>query len=225
MRVLLIEDERALSRAVCEGLAARGFTLELAETIADGQARLSAGQFDMLLLDQRLPDGSGLELLRRLRTDGKPLPVVVITARSDVPDRVAGLAAGADDYVPKPFDMDELAARMLAVLRRARIPSQQILQLGRIRYEPARQRLLIDDQPVELPPGELAILEMLLSSAGRVVLREQIEETVYGREDAAWRNALEAAISRLRRRLQRASAGVEIRPVRGLGYLLQAVEA
>jgi DNA-binding response OmpR family regulator len=176
-----------------------------------------------VLLDRRLPDGDGLSLLPVLRTRKSPPPVIVLTAMDDVPDRVAGLDAGAEDYLIKPFAFDELLARLRVLLRRsgsaAQVPQ---VTIGRLYYDLSARDPSIDGTTLVLPRRELAILDTLMRRAGRVVMREHLEAQVYGYDDDISSNALEAHISRLRRRLADARAGVVLHGVRGVGYMLRA---
>jgi DNA-binding response OmpR family regulator len=179
--------------------------------------------YRLVLLDRRLPDGDGLSLLPVLRTRDSAPPVIVLTALDDIPDRVAGLDAGAEDYLIKPFSFDELLARMRVLLRRASTsaPAPHVT-IGCLDYDLADRVPRIEGVALTLPRRELAILDTLARRAGRVVMREHLEAQVYGYDDEISSNALEAHISRLRKRLADAGARVVLHGVRGVGYMLRA---
>ncbi len=223
MRILLIEDDPELRAAMAARLVAEGFVVDQFGTLGEGVEACLGAQYRAVLLDRRLPDGDGLSLLPVLRTRADPPPVIITTALDDVPDRVAGLDAGAEDYLIKPFAFDELAARLRVLLRRSQAGSAAPrVAVGRLIYDLAARELDVDGKVVALPRRELAILETLVRRAGRVVMREHLEEQVYGHDDDISSNALEAHVSRLRRRLIEAGAGVDLHGVRGLGYVLRA---
>jgi DNA-binding response OmpR family regulator len=183
--------------------------------------RLAMGGYDLILLDRRLPDGDGLDLLRDLRAAGSPTPVILITAQDAVADRVDGLNSGGDDYLIKPFATDELIARINAVLRRPAQAHGQVLRLGNLVFDLATREVRVGDSPAVLPRRELALLELLLRRAGRVVTRNSIDDGLYAHGEEAESNAVEAHVSRLRKRLDRFGADVAIRTVRGIGYMLE----
>ena len=223
MRILLVEDEPELGEAVAARLTEEGFVVDLFGSLGDAIEAVMAVQYRAVLLDRRLPDGDGLALLPVLNTRPPPPPVILLTALGDIPDRVAGLDAGAEDYLIKPFAFDELLARLRVLLRRSAsgtvIPS---VTVGRLIYDLAAREPRIDGTAIAIPRRELAILDALVRRAGRVVMREHLEAQVYGFDDEISSNALEAHISRLRKRLADARAGVVLHGVRGVGYLLRA---
>lgn len=223
MRILLVEDDLALAQATHRRLTDEGFVVDLCGDLATAIEAVIGSEFDLVLLDRRLPDGDGLSLLPVIRTRPARPPVIVLTALGDVPDRVEGLDAGADDYLIKPYAPAELLARVRVLLRRGRSSGDAAaLTLGRLRYDAARLEVTVNDRPLTLPRRETAILDTMLRRAGRVVLREHLESQVYGFDDTVNSNALEAHVSRLRKRLAEAQAGVALQAVRGLGYIMRA---
>jgi two-component system response regulator QseB len=216
MHVLLIEDDVLLGQAIETALARWEHTLLWAR---DGQAGLSAaraGGFDVVLLDLGLPRVDGLTVLRDLRGAAGDMPVLIITARDALTDRIAGLDAGADDYLTKPFNLDELAARMRALHRRSLGQSKNLLVAGALSLDPIGMRAVFDGRPVELSHREFVLLRALAERAGRAVSREVLMRALYGAEAGAESNTLEVHIHGLRRKLSPAV----IRTVRGFGYLL-----
>lgn len=223
MRILLVEDEPELAAAMAARLASEGFVVDRFGTLGEAIEAVLGAEYRAVLLDRRLPDGDGLALLPVLRTRPQPAPAIILTALDDIPDRVAGLDAGAEDYLIKPFAFDELLARLRVVLRRpgTPVPKAQV-SLGRLDYELASRDLRVGGSVLAVPRRELAILDALMRRAGRVVMREHLEAQVYGFEDEISSNALEAHVSRLRKRLGEAGAGVVLHGVRGVGYMLRA---
>ena len=223
MRILLVEDQPELGATLAERLKAEGYVVDLADSLGEAIEAVLGADYRLVLLDRRLPDGDGLSLLPVLRTRPTSPPAIVLTALDDVPDRVAGLDAGAEDYLIKPFALDELLARIRVLLRRSgagsRTPS---VVVGGLEYDLGSREARIDGLPLALPRRELAILDALARRAGRVVMREHLESQVYGYDDEISSNALEAHISRLRKRLSEAGAGVTLHGVRGIGYMLRA---
>ena len=221
MRLLAIEDEPDLGRLLTANLGQLGLAVDLAATLEDGAALLAACEYDMILLDLRLPDGSGLDLLKRLRAGRKDIPVIVLSAADSVENRVNGLREGADDYVVKPFAIEELAARIGAVLRRPGRTLGINLQMGNISLHSVSREVEVEGRAVVLPRRELAALEALMRADGRVVTREGLEDAVYSLEDDRQSNVLESSLSRLRRRLEAEGATIGIRVVRGVGYRIE----
>ncbi len=219
MRILLIEDDNMIGSAVRQGLADAGFAVDW---VADGRAAelaLGSGGYDMALLDLGLPRKDGMALLAQLRGAGSNLPVLVMTARDSVEDRIAGLDAGADDYVLKPFDLDELVARVRALLRRHAGAGNPLSIWGDLSLDPQRRRVLRRDVEVLLSSREFSILEALMRRPGAVVSREQLEDTVYGWGEEVGSNAIEVHLHHLRRKL---GAGTIVN-VRGVGWRLAEV--
>lgn len=216
MRVLLIEDEPRLAEAVREQVAAAGHAVDVAGRLDDAEAALRAVDYQLVLLDLHLPDGLGLELLRGLRRAGDRRPVIILTARDQVSDRIAGLNAGADDYLVKPFDLEELSARVAAVARRYAGNPNPLLRLGPLEIDRAERHVRLDGREVALTRSEWAILDLLVQRPGAVVAKDRIEEALYAFGAEVESNAVEVHVSRLRKKLGRTL--IETR--RGLGYRL-----
>jgi DNA-binding response OmpR family regulator len=216
MRLLLVEDDNMIGDAVRAGLRQEGFTVDWVREAEAGDTALRTEPYALLLLDLGLPRKSGLEWLRELRRRGDPTPVLVITARDAVADRIAGLDGGADDYLVKPFDLEELAARVRAVLRRHGGRSAPLLQHGELTLDPATRQASFKGQPVTLSAREYALLAALLERPGAILSRAQLEQRLYGWGEEVESNAVEVHIHHLRRKL----GADTIRNVRGLGYTL-----
>jgi DNA-binding response OmpR family regulator len=221
LRLLLIEDEPELSTLVSGNLSRAGFAVDTAKSLDEAGAAVRSMNYEAILLDLRLPDGDGLGLLKSLRDRGDKTPVIVLTARDAVADRVRGLNAGADDYLIKPFAIEELVARINAILRRPNENLELRLRLVNLEFDTAHREALVGGQPLALPRRELGLLELLLRRAGRVVTRDALQDALYGEGDEIESNAVDANLSRLRKRLSEAGAQVRIRAVRGVGYLMQ----
>jgi two-component system OmpR family response regulator len=221
VHVLLVEDDAALGALVARGLAANGYAVAWARDGDEGYDRACGGAFDVLVVDVMLPGLDGLALVRALRADGLRAPVLLLTARGSVADRVAGLDAGADDYLVKPFAFEELLARLRALLRRPPGPLRPAaLSCGNLSLVPGDRLVTVGGNPVDVPPREFDVLEYLLRNAGQTVSRGQILERVWGDPDARRANVAEATISRLRRRLGDAGWNGAVVAVTGLGYRL-----
>lgn len=225
MRVLLAEDNARLARLIVGGLSENGFAVDPFDRLDDAQAAVGSVRYDLLLLDLGMPDGDGIAFLRRLRRSGSTLPVLVITARSALDDKVIGLDSGADDYLVKPFEMKELVARCRALLRRPDSCLGTVLSFENLAFDSAVRELQVDGRHVHLPPREADLLELLLRRAGRVVAKPSIEEALYALAAEVTPNALEAVVSRLRRALKQSGARVRLHTVHGVGYMLAAVPA
>ena len=218
MRLLLVEDDTMIGRAMRQGLGDAGFAVDW---VTDGRAAelaLANGVYDIAVLDLGLPAKDGMTLLRELRQRGARLPVLVVTARDAVADRIAGLNAGADDYVLKPFDLDELVARVHALLRRHAGGASPLLACGNLTLDPLRREVRQAGQEVQLSAREFALLEALMRRPGAVLSREQLEDTVYGWGEEVGSNAVEVHLHNLRRKLGTHT----IRNVRGAGYKVVA---
>jgi DNA-binding response OmpR family regulator len=221
LRVLLVEDEPEMASALAAALKNYDMVVDHIATLADAEEAVSINEYGAILLDRQLPDGDGLTLIPKLRAKGVGAAVIVLTARGELVDRVAGLNIGADDYLGKPFAVEELLARLRAVLRRpADLPSE-IMRLGRISFDVGHRDASVAGRPLDLPRRELLVLETLLRRMGRTVARSSLEEAVYSIDDEIQSNALDTHVSRLRRKLSEAQAGVEIHAIRGVGYLLK----
>jgi two-component system OmpR family response regulator/two-component system response regulator QseB len=216
MRILLIEDDPQLGDGLTVGLRQLGFAVDWVKDGMAADQALATENFDMLVLDLGLPRLSGMELLQRLRSRGQSLPVLILTARDSTADKIAGLDTGADDYLVKPIDLDELAARIRALGRRAAGRAEPVLRHGAVTLDPAGRRVAVADSPVELSAREFAVLQALLENAGRVMSRAQLESSIYGWRDEPDSNALEVHIHHLRKKL-----GAEfIKTLRGVGYMI-----
>jgi two-component system, OmpR family, response regulator QseB len=214
MRVLVVEDDPMIGRAVTTGLHDSGYAVDWVRDAAAAETSLAMGTYDIALLDLGLPGKDGLEVLRALRRQRSATPVVVITARDSVADRVAGLDCGADDYLVKPFDLDELLARMRAVVRRHSGRGSPEIQYGALVLDPVRRSVRLHGAPVELSAREFAVLEALMKEPGAVVSREKLEDAVYGWGEEVGSNSIEVYLHHLRRKLRPEL----IRNVRGVGY-------
>ncbi|HEX6119065.1 MAG TPA: response regulator transcription factor [Dongiaceae bacterium] len=223
MKILLVEDHRDLRDMIAEHFSGRGFVIDAVGCAEDARAALSTGGYDVLVLDLGLPDADGMTLLREVPTlvDGG-LPTLVVTARDSLDARLLGLNEGADDYLVKPFSLLELEARVRAVLRRPGTREAPKLVCGALLYDPAAREVTVRGQPVDMSRRESDLLELLLRASGRVVIRDFLEEQLYSFNEPVTPNALEAVVSRLRRRLTNADAGVRIETRRGIGYRLVA---
>ena len=218
MRVLLIEDDPLLGDALQAGLRGKGFAVEWLRDGEAGAAALAADRFDAVVLDLGLPRLDGRRLLERRRGEGDRTPVLVLTARDALEDRVGGLDAGADDYVVKPVAIAELAARLRALVRRASGIARGLLEAGPLAVDPATRAVTWQGEPVELAPREFDVLLALALKAGRVVTRQQIESALYEWDRSVESNAIEVHVHHLRRKL----SPDLIRTVRGVGYMMAA---
>ncbi|SFB04737.1 DNA-binding response regulator, OmpR family, contains REC and winged-helix (wHTH) domain [Collimonas sp. OK607] len=219
MRVLLVEDDESIAHGILAGLRAHGLTADKVGSAAQAEAALATSHCDVIILDLGLPDEDGMSLLHRLRAAGMALPVLILTARDAVEDRVAGLRAGADDYLLKPFDLNELVARLHALLRRAAGRSVDIIERGPLRLDPASGEVWLDGQAVILSRRELALLAALLQACGRILNADQLKDSLYHFNEEIESNALNVHIHHLRRKL-----GADlIETVRGLGYRIATV--
>ena len=221
MRILLVEDEPEMALALRSALEREGFVLDHLATLADAEEAANRADHDLVLLDRTLPDGDGLTLLPEFRAHNPGIPIIILTARGGIAERVAGLDTGADDYLAKPFAVEELLARIRAVRRRpAKLAADQV-QLGRLVYDLTHDEAWVANRLLELPRRELRVLAALMRRRGRTVLRSALEHAVYGFDDEIQSNTLDSHVSRLRRKLADAGAGVEIHAIRGVGYLLR----
>lgn len=220
MRILLVEDDPALSLGVARALEREGWGVDV---LSDGQQAVAEGlidQFDLAVLDLGLPRKDGMEVLRHWRSRGARLPVLLLTARDELGDRVQGLNAGADDYLVKPFDLPELVARLRALKRRSEGRVSETLTLGELVLDLAHRELLHRGERVRLSPREMALTELLMHKAGRVVPKESIVATLSSWESDFSENSVEVYVHRLRKRF--AELGVVIKTVRGFGYVMEA---
>lgn len=214
MRILLIEDDAMIGKAIRQGLSQSGFTVDW---VSDGRAAelsLANGVYDLAILDLGLPKKDGMAILTTLRSSGNSMPVLIASARDTVRDRIAGLEAGADDYVLKPFDLNELIARVRALLRRQTGSATTVLRLGDLSLDPVRKVVTLGARVVNVSARELAILEALMRRPGAVLSRAKLEDSVYGWGEEVGSNAIEVHLHNLRRKL----GSQRIRNVRGVGY-------
>jgi DNA-binding response OmpR family regulator len=220
LRVLLVEDEARMSKLVSRALVRAGFVVDAFGTCADGREALSLVHYDAAILDLGLPDGDGLALLAATRSGGHGIPILVLTARDTIEDRVSGLDAGADDYLVKPFAMSELIARTKALLRRPGNALGTLLNVGNVTFDSIGRDVRIGDATIAFSRREIAILEHLMRRLGRVVPKILLEEKLYGIDDELESNTIPVHVHHLRRKMQDAGATVQIHTVRGVGYLL-----
>jgi DNA-binding response OmpR family regulator len=220
MRLLVVEDEPRMEEVLRRALEQAGFVVDAVSRCADAREALMLLPYDAAVLDLGLPDGDGINLLRELRRTGNGLPILILTARDAVEDRVLGLDAGADDYLVKPFAMAEMIARVKALLRRPGGALGTVLTAANLCFDTIGRDLRIDNQPVALPRREVAILEHLMRRLGRVVPKAVLEEKLYGFDDELESNVIPVHVHHLRRKLLDAGAAAEIHTVRGIGYLL-----
>jgi two-component system OmpR family response regulator/two-component system response regulator QseB len=216
MRILLVEDDHLLGDGVQAGLAQSGFGVDWVKDGIAADLALKSGDFAAVVLDLGLPRLSGLDLLRRLRAGGNKVPVLILTARDAVEDRIKGLDAGADDYLVKPFDLHELAARLRALIRRSHGAAAPRLRVGELELDPAGRHVALRGRALGLSTREFALLHELMLSAGRVLTREQLGERLYAWGEEIESNAIDVHIHHLRRKL----APDLIRTVRGVGYMM-----
>lgn len=214
MRILLVEDDRLLGDGIRVGLSQEGYTVDWVTDGGEASAAAEVEPFDLMVLDLNLPKRSGMEVLKALRDRGSTMPVLILTARDTLADRVQGLDTGADDYLTKPFDLEELCARARALQRRSQGRASPALVHGDLVLDPAAHTVTLAGVPVELSAGEFTLLRMLLEQAGRVVSRTRMEQALYGWVKEVDSNTIEVHIHHLRKKL---GSGL-IRTVRGVGY-------
>lgn len=222
MRLLLVEDDPALANSTTRALQSQGWAVDWSTRGEPVPQSVKQDHYDLVILDIGLAGIDGFETLRRMRAQGSSTPVLMLTARDAIEDRVRGLESGADDYLVKPFALAELLARVRVLTRRAQDRSVDALTLGSLRMDLSARRAFIGEQALELAAREWSVLEFLLNRVGKVVAKEQILQSIAGWDDALSENAIEVYVSRLRSKLE--PAGVRIRTVRGFGYLLESIE-
>jgi two-component system OmpR family response regulator len=220
-RLLLVEDERKLLKALRAGLEAEGYEVETAATGTEAERRLAEPGFDAVVLDRMLPGRDGVQLLAGLRAAGRTVPVLMLTARDAVEDRVAGLDAGADDYLVKPFQFAELLARLRSLLRRGRGGREIVLAAGDLTVDLLDRRVTWDGREVELRPREYEVLVYLLRRRGEVVTREMLGRDVWADQDYPLTNVIDVTVANLRKALERAGGPPLVRTVRGAGFVLR----
>ena len=217
MRLLLIEDDELLGDAVKTGLNQFGYVVDWLKDGEAARAALKSESFELIILDLGLPKLSGMKLLQSIRQEGNITPVIILTARESVESRVKGLDSGADDYIIKPFDLNELSARVRALIRRSQGRADTVLNYRNVTLDPAAHSVLVDDVPVNVPRREFALLQKLLENSGNVLSREQLMQSVYGWDEDVDSNALEVHIHNLRKKLN----ANYIRTIRGVGYMVE----
>lgn len=220
MRILLVEDNVSLVQLLSKGLENAGFEVDPAGSVAAATEALADRSYAAIVLDLGLPDGDGSVVLRRLRAKGNSAPVLVLTARGTLQDRVSGLHDGADDYLVKPFAIEELVARLHALLRRPGDFLGRLRRVGNVAFDAVARQVYVDERPQVLSARELALLEILIGRAGRVVTKAYAEANLFGQSEEVRSNAVEVYVHRLRKLLADLGATVEIHTVRGVGYLL-----
>lgn len=218
MRIVLVEDNVSLAKGIENALKDQGHAVDWLSDGAEAATFLGVESADLAIIDVNLPGLSGFEIVRRIRSVGQAIPVLMLTARGELVDRIEGLDAGADDYLVKPFEMAELSARIRALARRRPNLQKGNVKIGSLRFDRTARLLSGPDGPIDLPRRELALFECLLDHSGRIVSKDRISDTLYGVGSEVDANAVELLISRLRRKL--AGGGVGIRTARGLGYLM-----
>jgi DNA-binding response OmpR family regulator len=221
-RILIVEDEAKLASAVKQGLVEDGFAVEVAGTAEEAEPILARGALDLIVLDLGLPGKSGLDLLRELRAAGNNTPVLILTARGSLDERVAGLDSGGDDYLVKPFAFAELVARIKALSRRPRTAASPVLKVGDLEFDTVKRRAKIGEHNLNLSPKEKMLLELLMRNAGQVVTRDMIAETVWDSNYNSLTNLIEVFVNRLRQKIDPRADRSLIVTVRGVGYTMRA---
>ncbi len=216
MRLLLVEDDPILGEGLCTALSGEGYTVDWLKNGLHARSALQTEEFALLILDLGLPGMDGLEVLKGLRADNGTIPVLILTARDSINDKVAGLDLGADDYLPKPFDIKELAARVRSLLRRGHNRTQPEIKVGELSIDPASMTTRYKDKEVRLPSREFSVLRYLMENAGRIISRSQLEDQLYGWNREVESNAVEVYIHNLRKKID----GKIIRTIRGMGYMM-----
>lgn len=222
MRFLLVEDTLDVAEAIRDRFEKAGHVVELAQRYADAEQLASFNSYDLIILDVNLPDGSGLDLLRELRQAQNVVPVLVLTARLAVDDKISALDFGADDYMVKPFDLGELEARVRAIIRRQAGGARPVLQAGNLQFDMTDRAVTVNDEVRELTRREQILLEIFLTNRGRVLEKEELLTRLFGLNGESNPNAVELYVGRLRRKIE--GADLEIRTLRGLGYQARLVE-
>jgi DNA-binding response OmpR family regulator len=220
MRVLLIEDDRKAARLLSKGLQEEGFVVDIAATGEGGEEQAALNEYDLVILDWLLPGRDGLTVCRALRASGNSTPIIMLTARDSVADRVSGLGTGADDYLTKPFAFDELLARIRALLRRSRSAQPAVLRVVDLTLDPVTRRVARGSLVISLTPKEYAILEALMRSVGQVVTRTRLAERVWDEASEVLDNLVDVHVSHLRKKIDRETSVPLIHTIRGVGYRL-----
>lgn len=220
MRILLIEDHQRFAGFVKDSLDKEGFSVDVVNTAAAGNDAFSSVKYDTVVLDLGLPDQDGLDLLRSWRKKGEETPVLILSARDKIDEKVLGLNSGGDDYLLKPFAMEELVARIRALLRRPCEVLGLVLEAGNVSFDTTAREVLVEGKAISIPRREMGVLEQLIRRVGRVVPKDVLEDKIYGFGKEVSSNSIEVHVSRLRKRLSGAGADIVVQTVRGVGYLL-----
>jgi two-component system OmpR family response regulator len=219
MRILVVEDDTVLAAALTRALSQTAYTVDLAENGSEANSALDSAEYDLVVLDLALPKVDGLAVLGRLRDRRVRVPVLVLSARDSLEDRVKGLDTGADDYMTKPFDLPEFEARVRALLRRGQNHATNLVRHGRLELDLGARRVFHDGKPIDFSLREYAVMEILMSRQGKVVTKEQMFDRLFGWGEDVGTNAVEVCVHRVRKKLE--PCGIEIRTVRGMGYLIE----
>ena len=222
MRILLVEDNERLSALLTTGLGSAGFEADVVGSVAEAEAALATKQYPVIVLDLGLPDADGLDLLRDMRRRGDSTPVLILTARGGIQDRVKGLQAGADDYLGKPFALEELVARLQALMRRPGQLLGQALTVGNVSLDTEARQVEIAGHVLTLSVREIAVLEILMRRAGKVVTKKLVEDQLFGLAGEVASNAIEVYVHRIRKQLAEGGADARIDTIRGVGYMISA---
>lgn len=224
MRLLIVEDHDVFAKGIKRAFEQTGYVVDIVGDCEGADAAVSTVTYDAMILDRGLPDGDGLFFLQDLRRSGNAMPVLLLTARGEVDERIEGLDSGADDYVAKPVDIEELIARVRALLRRPAATVDLVLSVGNVSYDTRSREVRVNDQVVDVSRRETDVLEHLLRRLNRVVSKDVLEEKLYGFDEEVSSNSVEVHVSRLRKRLSDAGAAVQIKTRRGMGYVLSEAE-
>jgi two-component system, OmpR family, response regulator len=224
MKVLIIEDDQTLTKNLRQVLIKDGFAVDVSSTREDGLAQTEINEYDCVVLDINLPDGNGFDLLRGLRKDQNKTPIIIVTARGQIEDRVRGLNLGADDYVPKPVDSNELTARIRAVIRRNTQSALPVLTIGDLIVKPAEHNATVNNHTLDLTAKEFAVLEYLAQHNGQIITRTMLMEHIWGSDFETFSNVIDVYIRNLRRKLEKHSKASLIKTIRGKGYILGKYE-
>jgi DNA-binding response OmpR family regulator len=225
MRILVIEDDRKAARLLAKGLQEEGFVVDVAPTGEEGEEKAAVNDYDVIVLDWLLPGKDGLAVCQALRAAGSSTPILMLTARDSIADRVSGLSTGADDYLTKPFAFAELLARIRALLRRSRVARPAVLRVADLALDPATRRVTRRGVPVTLTPKEYAILEVLMRTTGDVVSRARLAERVWDEAPEVLDNLVDVHVSHLRKKIDDGASVPLIHTVRGVGYRLGPADA
>lgn len=220
MKILIVEDDQTLARNLQEVLVKDGFAVDSAHSKEDGLVEIEVNEYDCIILDVNLPDGSGFDLLKTLRQNENQTPIIIVTARGEIEDRIKGLNLGADDYVPKPIDSNELIARIRAVIRRNSQSALPVLTIGNLVVKPTEHLVKIGSHTLDLTAKEFAVLEYLAQHSGQAVTRTMLMEHIWGSDFDTFSNVIDVYIRNLRRKLEKHSKPQLIKTIRGKGYVL-----